>query len=518
MNPQAVEELSRTISAWLFDPDIRPLVRNWLTEKDLQLVFSVDQALQAQLGEVPIELLQADAPHHLVVDSHVKSIVHLLPKVGVPPDATIGLDWPFRVLIVRSNPSDISNGRVPAAEPFRQKILAIAANRFGPGHVDVDLLSSEAGAATIGLPTFQRFRESLDISDYDVLVFLGHGDIEQVHPDMPPISLLHFERDGRLHDPINSRQLAAVLHRRRVPVVVLAGCLTAAAPGDPELDGLPIWMRGNQGMAQALVNSESGVAFAVGMRCRVEAEDALTFVDKFFTSLLQTNRGDVERAVYEGRYELSVLKPFTASWAAPMAFTSLRPEPLLPYMIKDPIFRQSENMKMDLKTRATVIWPLLAEQKLAMRSPALAAVAKANRDSLAAGVLQTGAMLLPELVDGAQPGTTATVSVTFDGALTLKQFQGKFIVGPGLKVAAVRGARPLLDAGFRVWSNSTDPGSFLILSSAGATALPKGSILELDVGIQPEARGVCLVDLEAVATDAVQPFWAGHNAVIVLPA
>ena len=519
LDPLAMARLSDDVSRWLFDPDLRPTVQNWLrANSDLRLVFSVDEDLQSRLAEVPIELLQTDSVQHLAVHNRVKSLVHLLPKVGTPPDATTGQDWPFRVLIVRSNPTDVNNGKVPPADQFRQKILTVAGTRLGPGYVEVDLLSSEAGAVTLGPPTFQQFRDTLETLEYDVLVFLGHGDIEQIHPDLPPLSLLHFETEGHLHDSINSRQLAALLQRHPVPVVLLAGCLTAAGPGDPEVEQLPVWMRGNQGMAQALVNSESGVAFAVGMRCQVDVNDTLAFVERFFVSLLLRHKGNVEMAVSEARASLYLLKPLTSAWAAPMAFTSLRPEPLLEYMTKDPVCEQSIAMRMELKTRATLIWPLLTEQKPASRSPALTNVVRANRDSLAAAVLQTCAMLLPELVDAAQPGSTVTMPVTFGGALTLKHFEGRINLGAGLAPVGIKAAKPLLDAGFKIWFNPNDSTSFFIWSKAGPAQLPAGTIFEIEIAVQPEARGTCVVDLLAVDTDARLPYWAGSNAVIVLPA
>jgi hypothetical protein len=371
----------------------------------------------------------------------------------------------------------------------------------------------------LGLPSFRQFRDTVDLSDYDILVYLGHGDLEQVHQDLPPISLLQFERGDGLHEPVNSQQLAAVLHRRPIPVVVLAGCLTAVAPGDQALAGLPVWMRGNQGMAQALVNSESGVFFAVGMRCQVDADDALAFLERFFTSLLKINKGNVEMAVSAGRAELFQRKPLSASWAAPMAFSSLRKEPLLEYMTKDPRFIQSDKMKLELNARSTFVWPFLAEQKAATRSPMLATVVQKNRQQLSDGVRENGAMLLPEMVDEAQPNTTVTVPVTLEGALSCGELLGKFILGSGLRAGRVRETAALTAAGFELFDHAVEPGYFIIRSKGKNMApLPEGPILEFEVSILPEARGICLVNLDVTSTDSGQSFWAGYNAVIVLPA
>ena len=268
VRPSEVEELSEKVSDWLLSTDLRPMLALLISDPNpLRLVFAIDGSLQPTFGDVPIELLRVDpGSEHLVIHAHVASILHLLPKVGGSGGSAATLDWPMRILLVRSNPGDLG-GRVPPATRLCGEIVALGKQQFGQGRVQVDLLSSEAGAA--GPPTWEGFRKAVQQAQYHVLVYLGHGDVQQLHEDLPPLSQLLFESDDpAVHEPVNSKRLASVLRSHPIPVVVLAGCLTAAQPDAGSLANLSAWMRGNQGVAQALVNSEAGVTFSVGMRSR----------------------------------------------------------------------------------------------------------------------------------------------------------------------------------------------------------------------------------------------------------
>ena len=128
-------------------------------------------------------------------------------------------------------------------------------------------------------------------------------------------------------------------------------------------------------------------------------------------------------------------------------------------------------------------------------------------------------MLIPELVDEAQPNTTVTVPVTLEGAMSCGQLVGKFILGSGLRAGRVRETAALTAAGFEVFDRAVEPGSFLVQSKGKNMApLPEGPILEFEVSILAEARGICLVNLDVTSTDSAQSFWAGYNAVIVFAA
>jgi hypothetical protein len=107
---------------------------------------------------------------------------------------------------------------------------------------------------------------------YHILVFLGHGDIRETPGTAVPVGQLQLETADRKHDSYEARRLSALLHEYPVPVVMLIGCLTAADLTPEMLEAVesefPRWLRGSQGVAQALINGTSGVQCAVGMRYR----------------------------------------------------------------------------------------------------------------------------------------------------------------------------------------------------------------------------------------------------------
>lgn len=517
VKPSDVEALSESVSAWLLGNDLRQTMKMLMTAPDpLRLVFTIDSSLQTQFIDVPIELLRVDpGSEHLVVHTHVTGLLHLLPNVGGSAGSAATLGWPVRILLVRSNPGDLG-GRVPPAAPIRDAILASGEAEFGQGMVKVDLLSREAGA--LAAPTWEEFMTRVK-SEYHILVYLGHGDVQQLHEDLPPLSSLQFETgDPSVHEPVTSRQLAVVLHQNPIPVVVLAGCLTAAEPGTSPLSNLSAWMRGNQGVAQALVNSESGVTFAVGMRSKIDATEAVSFLEAFFRSLFRspTHKGNVEFAVRAARQEMFAKKPHPPNWAAPVAFTSLAPEPVFEYLTRPIRFQVTEKLLLNLDARQTLLWPQLADQPPRDRRASLTTATAQNREAIRAEVLAHGAMLLPELLD-AQPGGTAVLSVTLEGTLVCGQLQAKLSVAPGVEFVKARGTKLLSDAGFQMLNVFEETGVFQIQlkPGAGPRALPGGTILEIDLQVTAEARGICPVSLEVVATDCIQPFWPGSTAVIV---
>jgi hypothetical protein len=522
-----VENLSNRVSHWLLADDFREIMRLWLSQGDrLRLIFSVDSRLQEQLDQVPFELLRTDqGGEHVVFHQSVESFVHLLPKVGSPPVVTATLDWPMKILLVRSNPADCG-GRVPEATAIRDAIRSLGVERFGKGKVEVDLLSSEPGGNALGPPTWEHLQKAV-LHRYHVLVYLGHGDIQKPYADQPSVSQLQLESDDpAFHEPVASKQLASLLHNNPIPVVVLAGCLTAAVPGAAPLPQLPAWMRGNQGMAQALVNSESGVLFAVGMRCQIDPQLAVFFLQEFFQSLFycpvaETDpdlRGNVEAAVRAARVRLFLKQPYPPYWAGPMAFSNpLAREPLFEYLSRPITVTISHELSLALGVREQIFWRMLSELPAIHRPPSLLEGVEANRDSIQAELLKQGAMVLPEMVESSA-GAAVKVPVTLAGPLAFRQLQAKISLAPGLAFQQVRVTQLLADAGYQVLVDLNDSGVFQVQLRPGAAKpvnLPNGVILEIDLGVRGDTRGICPVNLEVLATDCVLPFWPGNSAVIV---
>jgi len=514
--PKEIDDLQKQVSDWLLSHDLKPVIDQWLQPRPerLRMVFSVDSRVQLALDDLPFELIRTDpGSDPVVVQPQIESFVYLLPKVRTLV-STATLDWPMRVLLVRSNPADLG-GKVPPAAPIRDKILALANQQFGSNMVQVDLLSSEPGA--LRRPTWEDFKRTAQ-SEYDVMVYLGHGDLQLVHKDLPPVAQLQFESiDPQYHDSVSSKQLAIFLSDNPIPAVVLAGCMTAAAPGVSP-PGLATWMRGNQGMAQALVNSASGVVFAVGMRCKVEDSDASAFIAWFFQNLFEKDKGNLERAVRAARRELYGAKSYSSSWAAPVVFSSLPTEPVFEYLTRPPGIKITDAINRELELRR-VIWLMLADSPPAGRQAALTDLVKNNRNALELEILKQGAMLSPEVVDGVS-GQTVSVPVSLTGQLSCTYFQARLSVGAGLKVGAAHATPILSQAGFQVLNDLSEPGVFQIQKkdrNNKVKLLPSGKIVNVEVTVAPDAGRVCPLNLDSLFNDARELFWAGNSALIVPP-
>jgi hypothetical protein len=276
-------------------------------------------------------------------------------------------------------------------------------------------------------------------------------------------------------------------------------------------------MRGNQAMAQALVNSASGVSFAVGMRCKVEDDDAQKFIKAFFESLFSLEVGNLEMAVRAARRELYGDKPQSSCWAAPVVFSSLPSEPVFAYL-KKPTLELTKEITLQLDLRRE-FWRLLAAMPIAQRPGALTDAILANRNALETEMLKQGAVLTPEMEDGVA-GQTLAGRITLRGALVCEFLQAKIATSSDLEVTAVRPKPALANSAFRVMYDPAEPCVFHIHLKdphRAATLLPIGELIEFDVKVSSDAGRVCPVNLELLATDAEQRFWPGMNAVLVPP-
>ena len=549
-----VNDLAARISAWLQTPDFDlPLVLGLQTPAtDLwRLVFSVgkikDEKVRAELSDIPIELMtQQGDQTPFVLHNRIASLVHLLPKVGSPPTTATAGTWPLRILLVRSSPSDLPP--VPEAAPIRDAILALrpdlAGANGGPRLVQVEILSSEPGAGVAGPPTKQQLKRQLGLR-YDILVYLGHGDVREAQAGALPISQLQLETDDRFADPLDQRRLSNLLHENPVPVVLLVGCLTAADL-DPEAreevqDDIPNWFRGNQGVAQALINGQSGVQFAVGMRSMIAGKDAKVFLEAFFESLLRQApdlalggvAGDVELAVRRARHELDLLGNLPLSWAAPVVFRTLGSEPTFPFLAAPPVYNVDPKVQ---KARAE-IWDTLAMLNWSLRPPAsttglydrVCGLLKGFEDEMLEAALGHAAILLPERREIAPAElapdleeTPVNVPIVLHGAVTLRTLRGTMVEGTGTGRIGALELNPALEAAgweLPVWTAQNNQLKFTLQRADGMPGmLPAGPLFTARLLIGPAVQVVYTVNIDDLQSDPQLALCASDNAVIVPPA
>jgi hypothetical protein len=319
-----VDDLAEQVSGWLLDEQLTKILADAIDRLQnaslLRLRLSVDPTdatLRAHLGNMPFELLTRDPNFHgpLLLEPRIVSLVHLIQGQSALPAAPTApiRAAPMRVLLVRSSPRELDV--VPPARPIQEYITALALR----GSV-VDLLSSEPDGNASGPPTYEQLIRHLRMQpSYHILVYFGHADVEEQGGNR-----LILEKLDRGEDAQPIQGIRSVC---QVPVVLLVGCLTAAHLPPNRHKEIDNYARGSQGAAQTLAMYSRGPQVAVGMRDRLDTEQAQLFLNTFFQSLLQTTPGDVEQAVRAGRAALHDRWPVSAVWSAPMLFRKPGDEP-----------------------------------------------------------------------------------------------------------------------------------------------------------------------------------------------
>jgi hypothetical protein len=238
----------------------------------VRLIFRLEDALRITLGQLPIELARPQSGY-LIFSKNLQSIMHLPPYDGPAQTSLSAPGYPLRVLIVRSNPINLG-GAVPPALPIRKKIKEDSGYR---GEIFRGR-TNRSGPAEQGEYRFEP-------ADMGAFSEADRGELSST--GLFGTWSLKFEDDcGKNPVSVAPDQLNLCLQNHPVLVVLLVGCLTAAQFQQNYLAGFPEkqqqallnWIRGNQGGAQALVESDSGVQLAVGMRCKLDTDLAQDFL------------------------------------------------------------------------------------------------------------------------------------------------------------------------------------------------------------------------------------------------
>ena len=502
------------------------------------------QLLQ-DLINVPIELLTLGDATPLVMNGQVSGMIHLLDKVSQPVVAATPRAG-LRVLIVRSAPAEL-DGLVEKAAPLRQAILDVRPD-LGGGLLRVDLLSREEPVGqngVIGAPTRLELARRVE-AGYDVLVYLGHGDLDIGGP-----VLLLESPDGTRADPYPASQFSDLFTTANVPVVMLVGCLTAALPVGEALpddlkDDMVSSSRAGMGAAQALVNNATSVQVAVGMRARIANEDALTFLTTFFENLLPLNHrnvGNVEASIQAARSQLKKVSKLPSSWAAPVVFSTLPQEPLFPQLASTP--RCPEDLVASLNgdkwlgvfsIMRGIPWSLhgtpgnpgLHENALKFLSDREIELVQKARDA--------GSTLLMPVYTEVPPGEQTTEGVVIEGAiqqrikremlvklhdpLKVSELEGTVRVGQeDVAILGITRTDALRDAGYRVVQDkkSSKEVFFRIERENGAAGdtLPAADLLNIELALGAAAPAVYHISMIECKTDPPRTVCGGVSAVVL---
>jgi CHAT domain len=532
---QLVDKISAEVSKWLLSNDLKIYLNQAFAKEKVRVVLSFnDEQMRSKFGDIPFELCTPSGGGVIpvVLREQVESVVHLLPKAGIPSKSSVSNEYPLRILLVRSNPLDLG-GSVPPASVVLDEINSILDEHqvLNRNLVQVHILSSESSPAAVGKPMLDDLSNQLRKVPYDILVYLGHGEVLPIYPDSPPVGVLHFETgDASGHTTVSFDKLTFLLQQYPVPVVLLVGCLTAAdVPAEmrPSIEAAtPLWMRGSQAVAQALINSESGVQIAVGMRFRLETSDAKRFLKGFFRSLFDNKApGNVEVAVRSARSELKLGENYY-SWSSPVIFRSLAQEPMFPFLASPPPLN-CPNVEKQQSLR-TIFWNILSEAAWSSRvnptgvTEAVRVQLNNTEQELVKTILQQSkCLILPGFIE-ARHQETIKFPVNLRGRLKIEDLRGTIAVGSGsgqtLRVKSLEPTPQLLANGYKILSAVTDhTADFIINKINGNADLPEGALFEVEVELGQAYPAVHSISLSIEKIQPQKTVCVSSNAIVVPP-
>lgn len=567
---QTVKDVAKMLSDWLIGNDMQGFVHTpLLGNGPIRLVFRVQQELLEKLPDLPMELLNYQNDW-VVLRKAVAAVVHELPGTQQPKQFYQSL--PLKLLVVRSSPSGLAV-KVPTAGPICNHLIKLA-NQLGPNIVHIDLLSREVKSLDPTLTwdefkakhlpelvagpndtnaekkrkqslEWKEFREYLlgrsvtelqpatwdnlttvlkkSSTNYHILVYLGHGNHIVLPGSTTKTGVLQFEKDdGEAVDNVSSNDLQRQLQDRKiaVPVVMLAGCLTAAEVENLEPEDrkdISEWTYGSQGVAQRLVDSSSGVQCAIGMRYQIETDAAFAFLTTFFESLLSETPGNMEAAVRAGRVKLA--RPeFPPSWSAPVIFRTRGVEPMFKFLADLPkTYQLDRDDVRDQDVREASWTALLQDPNLAFAYEKLKETEERIKSKVAA---KGGALLMPEMKK-ATPASTVQVGISLFGSLAADKLVCKLSVNSEVaaaRIVSLRSTQAFKDANFDVIMSEAGKNTMKVTIErvSGTSALPEGELIVADLTldtITPAKYTVKLDVLEATPEVKVRPI---DNVVLVL--
>jgi hypothetical protein len=489
-------------------------------------VISTDYKIEAVFANVPFELTRWDADP-LVLLENLTGLVYA-PTTTVSPRAPAPQTTTFRVLVVRAEPSNYK-GTVPSGTA----LLAVLANTIPANAataIDIRLLSSEAGAH--GRPTAKALQDEVMYRPPAILFYLGHGDLLAGGGGAPPSPVLLIEHEDGRQDELPAAALRQLFKTQPVPLVVLAGCLTGAAGA--AIAG-PERLRFAQSMAQFLVSGEGGVTVAIGMRYKLDTDDATRFLERLFRGLVITAPGHVDLAVKEARATMYGDKPNELGWAAPIVYRRLTLEPLFPELRPNehpatPVLVTTVDPEADAaRGQLSVLWSNLATlpadppaATLAMFASFERAIDAATRARIAA---RASIGILPQLVQPdqrfasfalARPGTRHRVSLELTAGISVRELAFDLTLRGGGRWVADLLAGTAKAQGFKAYVNHDDPQLLSVhIRRAGIGTFVAGVFFEADVELPSTGPAVVEISVTYAESDPRQ-YLAGWIAGVVV--
>jgi hypothetical protein len=509
-------------------------------KQPVHLIFK-RQLRRTLLDLMPVELLQIDGSGPLVL-SPLVSIMHSVAKssaAGTGPP----IQDPFRILLIRSDPKDYGK-TVPPAVPIRTKLLSLRPD------LRIDVISSEASVGDgviIAWPTEEEIRRILTSSrSYSMLVFLGHGGLSGKPSDA--VAHLLLETPDGFSRPRNAQWFSVHLQHCPITLALLVACFSAASPmpaGDSMRGPLSVAeassgfsaaspvpagdsVRGSLSVAEALVSGFSEIRMAIGMRHRVNSDDAEKLLSEFIPDLIDGPRaGFMQPAIQRGRLALTADIYQRPAYAAPMVFIPFSgcPEPL--FGLTPPRVPEVSEGPSILSTR-NEFWDTLRQIRSGMLD-ATAALIRDQTDKLDAKLVAAAkangrSVIMPKRVEG-YAGETALIDVYLHHSLGVYLLAGALQLSAEVKITRIvptfveqiesKGYKALFSLPGR---NSLE---FRIENEKRALEVPlisEGPLFQIEVALPEKCPEIVHVVPAGLRVDPEQRhIYPGPNAIIVRP-
>jgi CHAT domain len=258
----------------LFDLLVRGKIEaiyNRLPNSHVRLqIYSNRPDLQA----IPWEYIQK--PGSVPGPDAFRSIVRVIPTIGVPAPAPRRLNGPIRMLFVYAEPPRGPSVGWPLIKDSVEKQFKNQTQLR-----DNFQLSLVEGATSV------NFKNAFIGEKFDILHIVCHG---QVAAD-GTASLLFQSVKGDAGDQISAADLANFLKDKELALVVLSACNTSAGDFSKEFATV----------AQTLVGN--GIPAVVANQFEIQNSIAAAFANAFYAELRES--GDVDRATTQGRLSLN---------------------------------------------------------------------------------------------------------------------------------------------------------------------------------------------------------------------
>ena len=282
LTPEQIETFGRD----LFDAFVGDGTNNPVRDLYRQLKANESVSWQiysddSDINNLPWEFLQEPKTLN---PRRSRSVVRILPTIGLDPPAPLARDKVTRALLVSAEPQGLRN---TDWEQIEARLKREYSNRLP---LDLEVIE---GTDSVTLLSALRAKQ------FDLVHFSCHGDASGADG-----RLVLINRKTKAPDYVKARDIGRVLADRGIRLVVLSACETS-------LPGSAGTTFGNT--AETLI--QLGIPAVVANQASIKVPSMAIFIGALYKEL--TTSGNIDRAMAEARLALSIELPNDPEWGVP---------------------------------------------------------------------------------------------------------------------------------------------------------------------------------------------------------